>query len=156
MDNSYIAAIFVIAFLVVGALFMFLPLFLPDNTNKNIDKKDKKMEDIIMNLKDKLLNTFGVLGGILYYAFNFLFCFAPVYVLPISMWWVVVITIVAFIFPAVYGFVSPILWIWGLVVTIGGHQDWVAIVFYVFFVLWFVVSFIPFIYNLFRAYSKNK
>lgn len=108
------------------------------------------------NLKDKLLDTFGVLGGILYYVFNFLFCFAPVYVLPISMWWVLVITIVAFIFPAVYGLVSPILWTWGLVVTIGSPQDWIAIVFYVFFVLWFVVSFIPFIYNLFRAYSKDK
>jgi hypothetical protein len=108
------------------------------------------------NLKDKLLGTLGGLGIILYYSLTFIFCFAPIYFLPISLWWVIIITIVAFIFPTVYGLISPILWIWGLVETIVGPQGWITYVFYVLFVLWLIISFIPFVYNLFKAFSKNK
>lgn len=107
-------------------------------------------------LKDMLVGTLGVFGGILFFFISCILYYAPIYVLHLSFWWAVVIIILSYIFSEEYQFFLPAFWIWGLVKAIGGPQDWIAIVFYVLFVLWFILFFIPFVYNLFRAFSKNK
>ena len=101
-------------------------------------------------MKDKLLNSLGIVGLILYFVITNIFVFAPLYVLDIPGWLFTGIIIAANIFPKIYGFTSPVLWIIAFIEVINGPQDIIAIIFYVILALWVVYYLITFLIPLFK------
>lgn len=86
-------------------------------------------------IKDKLGETLGVVGFILYYLITGFITVLPFVMIDVS-WYVTLILIVAYVFiPAIIPLV-PIglgLWIWGFVCAISGPQDFLAILYYIVF-----------------------
>lgn len=115
---------------------------------KELQKKEvqhKRMHSI----KDKLANTFGVFGIIIYVLIR-----AIVYILPFVMiggnffFTLLLISINTFV-----PFASVVFWIWGLVCAIKGIQDIWAIIYYIAFAVIWLPFYISTIISLF---SKKK
>lgn len=90
-------------------------------------------------MKEKLINVFGVPGGIFY-----TLCACIVYLFPFIMigspfWIDLIFFFILQFFPAA----SVIFWIWGLIAAINGIQDIWAIVYYILF----AILFVPFIFG---------
>ena len=116
---------------------------------QKVPKKKEARHKRMPSIKDKLTNTFGMFGTIIYFLIN-----AIVYILPFVMiggnffLTSLLLGINAFIPLA-----SAIFWLWGLVCAIKGIQDVWAIIYYIAFaVIW-----VPFyISSIFALFSKNK
>lgn len=88
--------------------------------------------------KDKLQNSLGVFGIVLYYAMLFIFAYAPLIVLDFPFWADLIIFAVIAFLPVIYYVTGPIFWIWGLIKVMDGPQDVIAYIYYVGFALWLI------------------
>lgn len=86
--------------------------------------------------------------AILFYLACLLIGVLPVVAIGLPWWGSFIIILILQFIPAS----AAIFWIWGLIVTIGGPQDWFAIIYYILT----VVMFIPFIINVFSSFFKKK
>ena len=103
------------------------------------------MRNTSNNIKEKLANSLGTLGIILYYIFQLL-----IYVLPFVMIGANFFVSCFLIFlNMVVPFASAVFWIWGLVCAIQGVQDFFAILYYIVFGVAWVPYFISIIISLF-------
>ena len=96
---------------------------------------------MLQALKDKLIIALGTAGYIIYYlVFGFLS------VLPFIMidvpWYVLLILIAAYLIVPSLIPILPVqlgIWIWGLVCAINGPQNFLAILYYIVFVIQYVI-----------------
>lgn len=103
-------------------------------------------------MKEKLFNALGVVGTVLYYIISVLIAVLPICMISKSFWTSLLFFWIIQIFPVS----SVIFWVWGLVVTFQGPQDFIAIIYYVLFVLLFIPFIIGIILDLFGRTSKPK
>ena len=80
-----------------------------------------------MSLKDKLLNSLGTFGIILYYILSSCIFVLPMVMIDTSFFLDLLFFGIMQIFPPT----CIIFWIWGLICAITGPQDWLAIVYYI-------------------------
>lgn len=98
-------------------------------------------------MKEKLLNAFGTLGGILWFIVSTLVYVLPFVMIGASFWLnLLFFGIVQFI-PAS----SVVFWIWGLIRAIQGQQDVWAITYYVLFAVLFLPFFVSTICDIFNS-----
>jgi len=90
-----------------------------------------------MNIKEKLQSSFGAIGSILYFIVILFVSILPIIMINTSFW----LDILFFFLMDILPVSSIVFWVWGLVKTIQGPQDWLAIVYYISF----AVLFLPFI-----------
>lgn len=86
--------------------------------------------------------------GILFYFACLLIGVLPVVAIGLPWWGSFIIIMILQFIPAT----AAIFWIWGLVVTIGGPQDWFAIVYYILT----VIMFLPFILKVLGSFFNKK
>ena len=98
-------------------------------------------------MKDKLISTLGVFGGIIWFLVSALISFLPLAMIGGSFWLNLLFFAILFFIPST----SAIFWVWGLVCAIQGQQDAWAIVYYVLFVVAFLPYFVSTILGLIRA-----
>ena len=97
-------------------------------------------------MKDKLMNSLGVVGLILWYAVTAIIYILPFVMIGASFWLnLLFFGIVQFFPPA-----SIIFWICGLVCAINGEQDIWAIIYYVLFVIMFLPFFFSAVLDIFK------
>ncbi len=105
----------------------------------------------MMNIKEKLTNLLGGLGGILYFIISFLLPIFPIVMIKISfdlpMWTNFIMIALLFIAPTFFSFCF---WIIGLIGVIIGPQDTIAIIYYVFSVIVFLPQLISIVVGLIR------
>ena len=100
-----------------------------------------------MTLKDRLFNTLGSLGIILFYIAQTIVVILPFVMIGANF----IITFLLLIANAIIPFGSIIFWIWGLVCAIQGVQDFWAILYYIAFaVIW-----LPFFVSSVLAFFKK-
>lgn len=91
------------------------------------------------NMKEKIIGLFGAAGNIIFLIgslfVNFLIQFAPLVALRFPFWIDLLLIIAITYIPIANIVVNVVIWIWGLVVTIQGRQDWFAIVYYIVFLI---------------------
>lgn len=97
-------------------------------------------------MKEKLINALGTVGGVLYYLITVFIAVLPITVLGLPFWIDLILLGVMMFIPATSG----IFWIWGLVATIGGPQDIIAIIYYILFAVMFLPYFINIVLSFFR------
>ena len=95
-------------------------------------------------MKDKLLNTLGAFGGILWFALSALIYVLPFVMIGGSFFLNLLLFGIVYFIPST----SVIFWVWGLVCAIQGPQDVWAIIYYILFVIAFVPFFASIITNL--------
>ena len=95
-------------------------------------------------MKEKLLNTLGIFGGILWFIVSALIYVLPFVMIGASFWVNLLLFGIVYFFP----YTSAIFWVWGLVCAIQGPQDVWAIIYYVLFVIAFIPFFVSIITNL--------
>lgn len=112
---------------------------------------DNKEGGFTVNLKEKLTNLFGGIGYIFYLIINFLFpLFAIVMIVnsfTLPSWVIFVFVALLFISPS---FFSICFLVVGLIATIMGPQDVLAIIYYIVFVLKFAPSIILLVISFFE------
>lgn len=100
-------------------------------------------------MKNKLLNSLGSFGVILWYLLSILIAVIPIVMIGKSFLVnLLLFSIIQFI-PATSG----LFWIWGLVCAIRGPQDIIAIIYYVLFVVMFLPYFVSFVLSFFQKRS---
>lgn len=112
-----------------------------ENTSKTAPQKTE-----ITNIKDKLMNSLGSIGVILWYLVSLVIAVMPLVMIDASFLLNLLLLAVILFIPATSG----IFWIWGLACTIRGPQDALAIIYYVLFVILFLPYFINSVLNLFN------
>lgn len=100
-------------------------------------------------MKDKLVGSLGCVGMILYYAIGLIVSVLPFIMIDVNFFVNFIFILVSYFFPLI----TPIFWIWGLVCAIKGVQDFLAIMYYVVFVILWVPYYINIILSFLR---KNK
>ena len=86
-----------------------------------------------MALKEKLAGALGVAGIWIYYGITVLFAFAPLVMLDFPFLVDLLIIAAIMFLPYIGSIANLVLWVWAFIVTLGGPQDVIAIVFYVLF-----------------------
>lgn len=99
-------------------------------------------------LKEKLMNALGATGTILYYLASMLVAFFPIFIISKSFW----ISLLFFWIIQIFPISSVVFWIWGLIITLKGPQDMIAIFYYVLFVIMFLPFFIGAVFDFFNAH----
>ena len=97
-------------------------------------------------MKEKLLSALGSVGIVLYYLATLIISVLPFVMIDASFLLKLVLIAISTFFPAT----SVIFWVWGLIGAINGPQDFIAIIYYVLFVVMFLPFFISTISSLFR------
>ena len=104
-----------------------------------------------MSIKEKLANTFGAFGGILYLVIRTIISILPFVMIGggilLSFFLISINTLIPF--------ASIVFWVWGLVCAITGVQAVWAIIYYVAFAVIWLPFFVSTIIELF-AHNKNK
>lgn len=100
-------------------------------------------------MKDKLLNSLGSFGVILWYLLSILIAVIPIVMIGKSFLVNLVLFLIIQFIPATSGF----FWIWGLVCALRGPQDIIAIIYYVLFVVMFLPYFVSFVLSFFQKRS---
>lgn len=109
--------------------------------------QEKKAPKRKSSVKERLVNTFGTFGGILYFVIRII-----IFVLPFVMiGGGFLLSFVLISINAVVPFASIVFWIWGLVCAIKGVQDVLAIIYYVAFAIIWLPFYISLLLDL-----KNK
>lgn len=96
-------------------------------------------------MKDKLINTLGSVGVILWYLLSILIAVMPLVMIDAPLLLNLLLWGVMFFVPATSGF----FWILGLICAIRGPQDTIAIIYYVLFVIMFLPFFINSVLSIF-------
>ena len=111
-----------------------------------------------MNLKEKLINTLGWFGYIIFYSIVILVAVFPVSIVSNYYSWPTWIYFLVGFAAIKIDIISFVFWIIGLIVTINGPQDTLAIVYYIAFAVvnlsFYLISFIAWIISLFKK-DKN-
>ncbi len=102
-------------------------------------------------MKEKLSSALGTFGEILYFILRMFISVLPL-VLIDGGWFLRLVIFTIMYFVPVSGI---IFWIWGLVRAISGVQDWIAIVYYICFVILFLPFFISSIVSLISSIKPN-
>lgn len=102
-------------------------------------------------MKEKLLNTLGALGVILWFIVSALVRVLPFVMIGGSFWLTLLLIIIAYFIPTS----SIVFWSWGLVCAIQGPQDVWAIIYYVLFVILFIPFFIDAVCKLIEKLSRR-
>ena len=97
-------------------------------------------------MKEKLVNSIGCIGGILWYAVCALIYVLPFVMIDASFWLDLLFFGIVYFFPVS----SVVFWIWGLVCAIQGPQDIFAIIYYVLCVVMFLPFFISTVLDIFQ------
>lgn len=98
-------------------------------------------------MKEKLLTSLGIFGGILWFAVSGLIYFLPFVMIRASSWLNLLLVGIVYFAPST----SVIFWIWGLVCAIQGRQDVWTIIYYVLFAVLFLPYYIGVIGELIRS-----
>lgn len=106
-------------------------------------------------MKDKLASALGGFGAVLWYIISFLYGFAPLVILRFPFWLDLLLIIAMTSIPLVGELIRIALYIWAFVVVVNGPFDIIAIVFYVFFALYFFTTLLPLILSLFGGKDKS-
>ena len=127
------------------------------NSSSNVEiNKKKNISNVVLSkgayMKEKLQGVLGIFGIILYYLFTALLTVAPLISLGLPWWVDFIILLVVQLFPPI----DIAFYIWALIVTVQGPQDWWAIVFYVCFGLFILFTIVPLILKLFKPRKKVK
>ena len=91
-----------------------------------------------MSLKEKMSDTFGTVGLILYLIIGLAVPVLPFVMINLPFW----LSLIAIAFCYFVPVSSVIFWVWGLICTIQGPQDIWAILYYIACVVLFLPSFI--------------
>ena len=89
-------------------------------------------------MKEKLLNSLGIFGVIIWWLISGFIAFLPLAMIGGSFWLNLLLFNIIFFIPSS----SVVFWIWGLVCAINGSQDAWAIVYYVLFAVLFLPYFL--------------
>ena len=103
-------------------------------------------------MKEKLLNTLGAFGGILWFILSTLIYVIPFVMIGASFWLNLLLLGIVYFIPST----SVIFWVWGLVCAIQGSQDVWAILYYILFAIGFVPFFVSLVLDFFGAILKTK
>ena len=103
-------------------------------------------------MKEKLLNSLGYVGGIIWFIVSSLIYVLPFVMIGASFWLNLLLFSIVYFFPAS----SVIFWIWGLVCAIQGPQDVWAIAYYILFAVLFLPFFVSIISSLVRTRKTAK
>ena len=96
-------------------------------------------------MKDKLINTLGSVGVILWYLLSLLIAIMPLVMIDAQFLLNLLLLGVLLFIPVTSG----IFWVWGLICAIRGPQDLIAIIYYVLFVIMFLPFFINSVLSIF-------
>lgn len=103
-----------------------------------------------MKIKEKILESFGAFGGILYFLFMFILFILPVTMITVSFdlpfWASAIMIAILFIIPSV----SNIFWIIGLIGAFLGPQDIVSTIYYVASVIVFLPNILIILSSFFK------
>jgi hypothetical protein len=99
-----------------------------------------------MNFKEKLLNTLGTGGYILYYIISLVISTFPVVMMGLPIWVDFILIGIMLFLPST----SMIFWIIGLIFAIIGTQDVIAIIYYILFAILVIPKIITIISILIR------
>lgn len=118
---------------------------------KSVEKPPEiiSQETGMTNIKDKLLNTLGFVGVILWYLVSLLIAVMPLVMIGASFWMNILFFGIDLIFPPS----SIVFWIWGLICAIQGPQDAWAIIYYVLCAIMFLPFFISSILDIFNKHK---
>lgn len=92
--------------------------------------------------KDFFIELLGGAGVIAYYIIKIAVVALPFIFIDVPLWATLIIIVVVYFIP----YLTPVVWIWGLISAINSPQDWFSYVFYVVFVLYVIM----FVISLFR------
>ncbi len=93
-----------------------------------------------MFFREKLINSLGAFGIILYYILCFALVFTPIAVLPVPAWARFIIIAVIMFVPALIDIAGPILWIVGFFIVLNGKQNGFAVFYYVLFAVYVIIE----------------
>lgn len=97
-------------------------------------------------LKEKFENLLGHVGGAVFYILLIIIFVLPCVMIDVPLWLSTIFIIIMYFIPQS----GVIFWVWGLISTIKGPQDWIAIVYYVMFTITFLPFYISLISSMFR------
>ena len=97
-------------------------------------------------MKEKLINTLGTVGIVLWYLVSILIAVMPLVMIDAPFLLNLLLLAIVMYIPATSG----IFWIWGLICAICGPQDAIAVIYYVLFAVMFLPYFINSILSLFN------
>ena len=97
-------------------------------------------------MKDKLMNALGAVGLGLWYLVSLLVAVIPLVMIDAPFLLNLLLLAIVLFVPASSG----VFWVWGIVCTIRGPQDIIAVIYYALFAIMFLPFFISTVLNLFR------
>lgn len=95
-------------------------------------------------MKEKLYDIFGTFGIVLFYLLLAMFSVIPFIILDFPIWLILVLTFLISLFPLIGSLASIAFYIWAFVKAVTGPQDFMTIIFYIFFALYFLYGFASF------------
>ena len=102
-------------------------------------------------MKEKLSSALGAFGEILYFILRIFISVLPLVMID-GGWFLRLVIFTIMYFLPVSGI---IFWVWGLICAIGGVQDWLAIIYYICFVILFLPFFISSIVSLISSLKPS-
>lgn len=102
-------------------------------------------------MKEKLVGALGGFGYVLWLIISLLYVIAPVVILDFPFWLTFILLFAINSLPLIGLIVNAVLYIWAFFVTLGGPQDVIAIVFYVFFALYLLTELLPVLLAMFSS-----
>ena len=87
-------------------------------------------------MKEKLSYIFGSFGIILYYLILTVFSVIPFIILEFPLWLILVLTLLISFLPLIGSIANVVFYILALVKAVSGPQDFITVLFYVFFALY--------------------
>lgn len=106
---------------------------------------------MLKTIKDKLFNTLGIAGVILYYIITLIITVLPFVMIGANFF----VTLLLLAINTFLPFTSAIFWIWGLVCAINGVQDIWAIIYYILFVIMWIPYYISIIVSIIASFFKK-
>ena len=103
-------------------------------------------------MKEKIIEKLGFFGLALWYLWGIIVSALPAAVITTKWLWRIVIFTVQFFIPSTSG----VFWIWGLIKTIFGKQDALAIIYYICTVVLFLPFFISSVASLISSIKGEK
>lgn len=106
-------------------------------------------------MKEKLGNTLGSVGIIVWYIFSFIFCFAPLIYLELPIIVKVLAVLAILCLPLLGEVVRCILYIWAFFAVISGPIGALSILFFVCFAIYIFVFGLPLIQSLLAFFKSS-
>lgn len=93
-----------------------------------------------MEIKEKLSQSLGIFGFVLYFIFYAVFKFAPLIVLGLPFIVDLILIAIILAVPILNTVANIVVWVWGLITIINGPQDTLAIIYYILFGVWAIYT----------------